>query len=59
MILNAVTKLYKKSVIDIPTTIIFFLVFILSGLLSCSPVWFVLAAAVAGIVLRNVGVKKS
>ncbi len=58
LILNAITKLYKKSVIDIPTTLIFFLVFGLSAWLSCSPVWFVLAAAVAGIVLKNVGVKK-
>ena len=58
LILNAITKLYKKSVIDIPTTMIFFLVFGLSAWLSCSPVWFVLAAAVAGIVLKNVGVKK-
>ena len=58
LILNAITKLYKKSVIDIPTTLIFFLVFGLSVWLSCSPVWFVLAAAVAGIVLKNVGVKK-
>ena len=58
LILNAITKLYKKSVIYIPTTMIFFLVFGLSAWLSCSPVWFVLAAAVAGIVLKNVGVKK-
>ncbi len=58
LILNAITKLYKKSVIDIPTTLIFFLVFGLSAWLSCSPVWFVLAAAAAGIVLKNVGVKK-
>ncbi len=58
LILNAITKLYKKSVIDIPTTLIFFLVFGLSAWLSCSPVWFVLAAAVVGIVLKNVGVKK-
>ena len=58
LILNAITKLYKKSVIDIPTTLIFFLVFGLSVWLSCSRVWFVLAAAVAGIVLKNVGVKK-
>lgn len=58
LIVNALTKLYKKSVIDAPTAVIFFVVFGLSAGLSCSPVWFVLAAAIAGIVLKNVRGKK-
>ena len=59
LILNAVMKLLKKAVIDVPTALIFALValgsFFLSGI---SPVYYVLAAAMAGIVLKNLGVKK-
>ena len=59
LILNAVMKLLKKAVIDVPTALIFALValgsFFLSGI---SPVYYVLAAAAAGIVLKNLGVKK-
>lgn len=59
LILNAVMKLLKKAVIDVPTALIFALValgsFFLSGI---SPVYYVLAAAAAGIVLKNLEVKK-
>ena len=59
LILNAVAKLYKKAVIDAPTAVIFFAVFLGSyWLTSLSPVLFVVAAAVLGIVLKNVGVRK-
>ena len=58
LILNAVGKLYKKSVIDKPTFAICVLVFGLSTVLSCSPVWFVLASALAGILIKNLGVRK-
>ena len=53
LIFNAVVKLLKKSVIDKRTFIIFLLVMIGSTLLNLSPVWFVLLAALAGIVLKN------
>ena len=46
-------KLLKKSVIDKRTSVIFLLVMIGSTLLNLSPVWFVLLAALAGIVLKN------
>ena len=59
LIINAVVKLYKKAVIDVPTFIIFLAVWLGSFNLSVSPVIFVLIAAVLGIVLKNVGVKKS
>ena len=59
LILNAVAKLYKKSVVDKPTFAICFLVFGLSAALSCSPVWFVLASALAGILIKNLGVRKA
>ena len=58
LIINAVTKLYKKAIIDVPTFIIFRAVWIGSFFLPVSPVIFVLIAAVLGIVLKNVGVKK-
>ena len=53
LIFNAVVKLLKKSVIDKRTSVIFLLVMIGSTLLNLSPVWFVLLAALAGIVLNN------
>ena len=53
LIFNAVVKLLKKSVIDKRTFIIFLLVTIGSTLLNLSPVWFVLLAALVGIVLKN------
>lgn len=53
LIFNAVVKLLKKSVIDKRTSVIFLLVMIGSTLMNLSPVWFVLLAALAGIVLKN------
>lgn len=53
LIFNAVVKLLKKSVIDKRTSVIFLLVMIGSTLLNLSPVWFVLLAALAGVVLKN------
>ena len=52
LILNAVLKLLKKSVVDKRTAVIFALVLLGSMLLSVSPVWFVLLAALSGIVLK-------
>ena len=53
LIFNAVIKLLKKSVIDKRTCVIFLLVMVGGTLLSLSPVWFVLLAALAGIVLKS------
>lgn len=53
LILNAVLKLLKKSVVDKRTAVIFALVLLGNMLLSVSPVWFVLLAALSGIVLKN------
>ena len=59
LILNAVVKLFKKAVIDAPTAVIFLAVALGSYFTPVSPVIFVLIAAVLGIVLKNVGVKKA
>lgn len=64
LILNAVQKLWKKSVIDSPTTVIFLAVFLVSAglavaqsfypeLFSVSPIVYVVAAGVAGVVLHG------
>lgn len=58
LILNAVVKLYKKSVVDKATLAIFLVVAAGSFLLDLSPVYFVLLAAAAGILLKNWGGKK-
>ena len=53
LILNAVFKLLKKSVVDKRTAVIFVIVLLGNMLLSVSPVWFVLLSALSGIVLKN------
>lgn len=58
LILNAVVKLYKKAVVDVPTFIIFLVVAVAATILNVSPVIFVLVAAVAGIVLKVLGGRK-
>lgn len=53
LVLNAVLKLLKTSVVDKSTLVFFLLVFILASVFSVSPVWFVLAAGLAGILLKT------
>ena len=57
LIFNAVVKLLKKSVVDKPTAAIFVLVLEGGVFLNVSPVWFVILAALVGIVLKNLEVK--
>ena len=58
LILNAVVKLWKKAVVDLPTALIFFAVLILGGFTKLSPVIFVVAAAIAGLLVKAWGAKK-
>ncbi len=53
LIFNAVVKLWKKSVVDAKTLVIFLAVFIGSTATSLSPIVFVVLAALAGIILKN------
>lgn len=57
LIFNATVKLLKKSVVDKRTAAIFLLVLAGGVFLNVSPVWFVILAALAGIVLKNLEVK--
>ena len=59
LILNAVVKLLKKAVVDKVTLVLFALIALGSFFLDVSPVVFVLAAALIGILLKNVGGKKA
>ena len=52
LIINAVIKLWKSSVIDIATTIIFFVIFIVAIFTDLSPIVFVLFAGIAGVILK-------
>ena len=52
LILNAVVKLLKSSVVDKLTLCIFLAVFLLAAVLDVSPVLFVLAAGLLGIAVR-------
>ena len=58
LILNAVVKLLKKTVIDVPTLLIFLAVLALALFTQLSPVVFVLSSALLGILLRQLGVAK-
>ena len=59
LIFNAAVKLLKKSVIDKRTLVIFLLVLAGGVFLNLSPVWFVILAALAGIFLKNLEVKRA
>ena len=58
LILNAVIKLSKSSIIDKPTVGIFIGVILFSLLTNLSPAIFVLITAVAGIIIKAIGGKK-
>ena len=59
LIFNAVRKLLKKSVVDRRTAVIFLLVLAGSVFLHVSPVWFVLLAALSGIVMKNLEARRA
>lgn len=59
LILNAVVKLWKKSVVDWKTLVIFAAVFAGSVFLSVSPVVYVVIAALAGIVVKELEAKRA
>jgi chromate transporter len=58
-IFNAVVKLGKKSMVDWKTVLIFLVVLVGSIVTDLSPVWFVILAAVCGIAIQQLGVKKA
>ena len=55
LIANAVVKLWKKAVIDLPTLVIFLVIFAGSVFLKLSPVIWVLLAAAGGILVKTLG----
>ena len=58
LILNAVVKLWKKAVVDVPTALIFLCVLALAVFTKLSPVVFVVAAALAGVAVKAWGARK-
>lgn len=58
LILNAVVKLGKSSIIDKPTLVVFLVVFFLSALLGLSPAILVVLAGVVGLSVRLMKEKK-
>ena len=58
LILNAVVKLWKKAVVDLPTLIIFLAILALAVFTKLSPVIFVVAAGIAGVLIKAKGAKK-
>lgn len=58
LIFNAVIKLFKKSVVDLPTLLIFLAVTLASTLLDLSVVIYILAAAAIGIAVKVIQGRK-
>lgn len=59
LILNAVIKLFRKAVLDVPTFLIFLVVAVAASFFAdISPILYVVAAAVVGIVLSLLGGRK-
>ena len=54
LIFNAVLKLFKKAIIDFKTLTIYLIVLVCSFMFSVSPVVFVIAAGLAGIIFKAV-----
>ena len=59
LILNAVLRLRKSSIIDAMTLVLFFTVFAAATFTELSPVIYVVIAAVIGIVVKSITVKKA
>lgn len=57
-IFNAVVKLWKSAVKDIPALLIFLLVLLGSVFLDLSPMVYVLCAGILGVILTVMGVRK-
>lgn len=53
LILNAIFKLWKSSIVDKPSLVLFLIVMILSAFTDLSPVVFVICAAIAGIIITK------
>ena len=59
LILSAMWKIAKKSLVDIFTVIIFLAVTVLSFFTDLSPVVFVVTAGICGLVLNSIGIRKA
>ena len=59
LIFNAVLKLWKGAVKDVWGLVIFLVILALSVFTKLSPIIYVLAAAVAGLLIKNRGAKRS
>jgi chromate transporter len=57
LVFNAVVKLWKSAVHDKATLVIFLAVFLLSVFVDISPVIFVVAASLCGIIFTQIGVR--
>ncbi len=58
LVLSSMWKIAKKSIVDIFAFIIFLLVAVLSYVTDLSPVIFVIAAGVCGLILNSAGIRK-
>ena len=58
LIINAIIKLWKKSVVDVLTFLIFLAVTVLSFIFDLSPIIYVVSASIIGIIAKNVEVRK-
>ncbi|MBQ6855907.1 MAG: chromate transporter, partial [Lachnospiraceae bacterium] len=57
LVFNAVVKLWKKSVVDKKTLVVFLIVMLGSYFTDITPTVFVVLAGIAGILLKNMEAK--
>lgn len=58
LIINAIIKLWKSAVVDKLCFVLFIAVMVLSIVFDVSPIIFVVAASLIGIIVKNLGAKK-
>ncbi|MEA4920037.1 MAG: chromate transporter [Clostridiaceae bacterium] len=59
LIYNAVMKLWKKAIVDKKALVLFACIFLAAMFTDISPILFVIAAAVAGMIIHMWGLKKA
>ena len=59
LVLSSIIKLWKKSVVDVLSFVIFLALLAVSVFTDVSPVWLVIAGGLAGLVIQNVRAKSA
>ncbi|MGI6199204.1 MAG: chromate transporter [Christensenellales bacterium] len=59
LVLTAVMKLWKKAIVDIPTLVIFLVTFGVMLFVNISPVYLIVLAALAGVLIKSLAARRA